>query len=285
MKSWTLSCLVLTIAAAVFGVWEMSFVPVEHLEAYGAGISAIAGSLALLWMVAGYYQYARELRMQRDELILQRKELALQREALQQQVDELKNMNQTSALEHVKGIISRMEEDVGKDAIPTLMSKVFPQPCWRDVFNEVSPQLVEAKAQDGLLIRKAPHAFVNALVGAARYYATVTGRTMSVTGSPYEFVVMHKAWMSELPYFSDHLASLETVSQMLWMTERAERALMSAWLAASSFTVGKGFVKTEKVLEDIRKLAAEMDGEGSLPPVCRRFLDEYGVVYSQESKG
>ena len=58
--------------------WQILLrVPVVEL---GQFVSAVAASLAFLWIILACFQQNTQLRLQREELILQRNELALQRE-------------------------------------------------------------------------------------------------------------------------------------------------------------------------------------------------------------
>lgn len=78
--------IVLTAAVAVAAVflWTMSVGRTDR-EVIGSFVSAFAGAVALIWLVAGYRLQSDELRLQREELAATRNELAGQREQLELQ--------------------------------------------------------------------------------------------------------------------------------------------------------------------------------------------------------
>jgi len=83
---------------------------IEKSAQIGDWLAGFAGTLAFLWLIAGFQQ-------QKKQLVIQSEELKLQREAIQLQAKELKGIGKFSALEQVRKIVENAVNDIeGSDS-------------------------------------------------------------------------------------------------------------------------------------------------------------------------
>lgn len=92
----------------------------EDLDHLGSFFSGIAGTLALLWLIAGYRTQAHELRLQREEL-------GLQRDALEAQRKELHQMGKYAAYEQIAHLMEQFETNLASspEGSPKRVSELF----------------------------------------------------------------------------------------------------------------------------------------------------------------
>lgn len=81
----------------------------------GGFLAAVVSALALIWLIAAFFQQNNELRLQRQELSLQRKSLDLQR-------DELQRIGKHAALGQIATMLGNFKEHVMSLQLPGVSS-------------------------------------------------------------------------------------------------------------------------------------------------------------------
>tara|TARA_R110000850_G_scaffold205707_2_gene331896 strand:- start:190 stop:1083 length:894 start_codon:yes stop_codon:yes gene_type:complete len=239
---------------------------IGQAASFGDFIAGFAGSLALLWLVAGY-------RMQAKELAIQREELKLQRIALQNQASELKNMSQFSAIEQVKSMIDmslqRLSSSDGEITSPEhFFTSMMPGPEWKVLIESTDPEEIFSSFRKYSEKTEPANTFISNYVSAAKFYLKSTdNKSVDFSLSDEEFVVINHAWLKDIPYLSTYLFCVYQYSEQKINYMPAHKIFLLAFLIASIKSIGNPSIVKEGAVDELKEYLKEQGKE--LPAIAR----------------
>lgn len=240
---------------------------VERIDRLGDLLGGFAGSLAFVWLIAGFYQQAKELKLQRQEL-------SLQRTTLEQQKAEFHELNKHQNLTHIKNILDKAEDKIGdlSNLSADVMLKAF--------MNEKLKPIMESRD-----IRTASDAATEYMKGIrplreflAEYKAALilalenggVSYTQHSKSHLITFIYIYNQFAEKVPYLSRYYATIQGSLHFLISIniEMIEEAMQLIVLVFGQETVGEGILKKDAVEKSFKDFV-EKYGEKSLPQSCR----------------
>jgi len=208
-------------AGILFGAgWLWTQMDSSAASAAGAFWSAVAATVAFVWLIAGYFLQSRELSLQRDQLTLQRTELANQRL-------EMRRMAEQATLGQVATMLASFESSLPARTMTggrSLLTTVHELPTVLATALEgarVTLTATEHVGQFHAYNRWAPIEglalqFLGIVAGATRLYASNTDRRIEESGQDdADFVVANLPVIGEIPHLQLYALAAETTARIL----------------------------------------------------------------------
>lgn len=213
--------------------------------ALGDFIGGVVSSIALLWLVAGFFQQSNQLELQRgelqlqrdalerqvEELSLQRNEIKLQREVFELQKEEMSKMGYFTSLGQIAQILEQFDSSVRANSKLELSGAVeissalsLGMSHWHVVLGDASRFDKVNAFLKWIAIERTALAFLGAIDTSCKIYSHATGNSLLNTNIAIEDrIVDGFERLKTVPYVQNFAESAYNVAQFL-ITTRPGRA-------------------------------------------------------------
>lgn len=232
---------------------------IQTASQIGGYISAIAASLAFVWLIAGFFQQSKELKLQREEL-------SMQREALMLQKEELKKISKFNALQQISTMLDSFNSSLPSKKIPNIsnvedLSMAFMgamQSSWKIILESTNYQEVFDAHNKWLPVESICRQFISTVYSAVKLYAETTGEiTLLNNDDEAQFVYFDHEKIRSIPHLQQYFGAAYAVASNLFLFEPGLKRIRLAGFEASD-KVLPGVVKQE-ALEKLRKEVELLD--------------------------
>lgn len=232
---------------------------IEVASQIGGFISAIAASLAFIWLIAGFFQQSKELG-------LQRKELSMQRHALLLQQEELKKISEFNALQQISSMLDLFNSSLPAKQIPNIntvedLIMAFMNnmsPAWNIILKSTNDEEIFASYTEWFKIESICRQFISVFYSAVTLYAEATGEiTIVKEGNKVEYLYHSHAKINNIPHLQQYSGAAYGVASNFFHFEPGLKRIELAGFEATN-RLNPGVVKQD-ALEKLRQEVKNLD--------------------------
>lgn len=234
----------LTILIILFGIFIFEYLPLNYCEAIGTVVGGIGSIVAVIWFYTS--------------LQLQRKQLEEQGRQFMSEFQQIREDSHRNALILSKDILNETEKRIfGQN--PELksitdLSALYIQQLQelKPILEEVDPSLVQQHIQNWLKIEGPSVILMKGIKSAAEIYFRVSDlNVIDFSKDPEEFVFVYGPHLWKEPFFDSYEGVATMLSNFMIMLTPGRKSVMLASMVVMSMLSPKGFMKDDKIQEEI----------------------------------
>lgn len=231
----------------------------EILSHWGSYISGVAAALAFLWLVAGFYQQSKELRMQREEL-------ALQRQTLENQRKELTRISKYNALQQISGMLDGFASSLPREKLPAVttvdqLSVAFMTGVanhWKVILESNDSQEVFTAHRHWLPIESLCTEFISTYWAAMKLYSEATGEILPIQDeNASQYIYFNYEHIRTIPHLQKYSGAAFAIATDLFLMDPGLTRVRFAGYSALN-KIYPNIVKQD-ALEKLKSAVDELD--------------------------
>ena len=235
----------LSTLVVLLAVVAMVYLPSDKYAAVGSLFGAVSSLLAVIWFSASLFYQSVQLREQRQQF--------------SEEFKQLRENARRSALAMAKDILQEAEKEALKSnpsvgSIDDLPRIYLLRPELKTVLESRDPVEVQEAVQVWIKKESPAISIMAGIKAAAEIYFQAIGQSnIDYSKETDEFVFIYGPLLWKLPYFQRYATVASILGELMVRVQPGRKAAFLASMVALLKTSPEGWVKKDKILEDVEK--------------------------------
>ena len=257
-KYWLL--ILITIAVVLAGVCVLLCASDTKASTIGSVAGACGGILAVVWFLAALKSQSKQLENQKEQFLAEFQTLreGTRRDALMFARDILKDAEEKA-----------LKQNPRLNSIADLFTNYMDFSSLGVILKSSDPQEVLEQLKVWAKVEGPAITMMRGIKSAAEIYFRATDlKDIDYSKEPEDFVFIYSPHIEKLPYFDTYIGSLRLLTDFMSRLQPGRKAALLAWQVAFAKTSPKGWMKDEKIREEIETRKAS---GLSIPKIAEDF--------------
>ncbi|MHC4212891.1 MAG: hypothetical protein ACYSWP_05885 [Planctomycetota bacterium] len=240
-KYWIL--ILITVAVIAMGVCVLLYFSDTKASTIGSVAGACGGILAVVWFLAALKSQSEQLENQKNQFLVE--------------FQTLREESRRNALIFAREVLKDAEEKALKqnprlNNITDLVTGYLDFSYLKVVIESSDPHEVLEQFESWKNIEGPAITMIRGIKSASEIYFRAIGlKDIDYSKEPEDFVYIYSPHILKLPYFDSYNGIATILSQIMGRIQPGRKSAMLAFQVALAKTSAKGFMKEEKIREDI----------------------------------